>query len=520
MLRAIAFLLLFTCNAFGAVHGLNTTFDPARWGGSANVTCLQAAIAGKCDTGFGAACNGIADDSAAYLNWVDYAIAHDPVVLYVPPGSICQAGSNGGFGFAKPGASAHVDGTPIKNITVWAYGASFNALIIGTQFVPFPDNTHSALLQTTHVNDTSLTLKSAGDAALFTANTSQIIVSCLSTQRVGGYPPNWQIFEYNSVTTVAGTAVGLASPLKYACKSTYPQADPGDATNVNQGGPATAYVLNAAWNSNITIYGLTVLQQANAVFSAAKTISLINFNAANANGLSPSMANTYTVTNSPLYSTEFDKNVDTLVLTNVTGKQFLWQSASMNNVTMNNVVLSQSMLGTPTNAIINGLKTPDLKMGPTLFGHGNTFVINNSTVTFADNPASNICMPSIQSGNTDLTYASGRFTMPKTASGTNRDNIFRWAMPGQKYYFADSDGTNNSTPQTNFAITDFSEDASNYFVDTGSWQQGGSSIATPAVLPTPTCNTHSCPCYTSYQASSITQTNTGPADLTVFAAPP
>lgn len=146
-------------------------------------------------------------------------------------------------------------------------------------------------------------------------------------------------------------------------------------------------------------------------------------------------------------------------------------------------------------------------MGPLGFGHGTSFAIINSSVDAA--VGSNICMPSIASGNTDLSFSAGRFTMPKTASSAHKNTLFAWAIPGQKYYFAESDGTNDSVPATSFTITDYSEDASNYFVDTD----------IVGSLPTPTCNAIPCYCYTGWQASLVTETNSGPANLTPFAAP-
>src|SRR6266436_1704346 len=71
MLRVITFLLFFTCNASAWTHGLNTTFDPARWGGPSAVSCLGPSIVGTCDTGYNATCAGGATDSAAaYTNFV------------------------------------------------------------------------------------------------------------------------------------------------------------------------------------------------------------------------------------------------------------------------------------------------------------------------------------------------------------------------------------------------------------------------------------------------------------------
>src|SRR4029077_15037902 len=99
-----------------------------------------------------------------------------------------------------------------------------------------------------------------------------------------------------------------------------------------------------------------------------------------------------------------------------------------------------------------------------------------------------------------LSFSAGTFSMAKSAQSADLDVLFAWAVPGQKYYFADSDGSNISSPHTQFAITDFREDASNYYVDPDIGN----------VLPPPTCNNHSCPCYTPYQASSVKQFNSGP----------
>src|SRR5215472_13694695 len=165
--RVIGILLFCTLPAFAGRGGHVTKFDPNIFGGASNVVCLTAAVAGTCSAGFNATCDGIADDTTAWNSFIDYAISHDPIVLYLAPGQNCQNPVNG-FLLSKPGPSAHVDGTPIKNLTIWGYGATFNSLWIGTQNVPFPDNTHQALLNTTSAGSSAVTLKSVGDASLFT----------------------------------------------------------------------------------------------------------------------------------------------------------------------------------------------------------------------------------------------------------------------------------------------------------------------------------------------------------------
>lgn len=494
ILSAIAILNIGSCGA--SVHGFNTTWNGNLLGGG--WVCFQAQIAG-CSQGFNATCNGVADDKTAWNSFLTYASGVSDAKLYIPPGAACINSS--GFTTAIPGVNNHVDGTKIPKLTIWAYGATVNTIFLGAQGSLFQDNTHNALLQTVSAGSGSITLINSGDASKFSIG-KWIIISGLSLQRFG-YPPNWQVFEYRKVTGVTGSVISLSSPLSYSYKSTWPQTDLGDASNTPLGGPASAYVLNDAWDQDLTIYGLKSVQTANGVFSAARAITLINFGTnAGGDGPAPSTSQTYTIQNSDINTPEFDKLVDTLILQNVTGQQFVFQSASINHTSMTNVALRSLMNGTPGNTVISNLTANMVRLGPTGYGHGGALSISNSAVASAI--GSNLCLAA-----SAVSFSGGTFTMSKGISpSTLIDDLFRWAVPGGTYYFADSSGQNASIPHTQFVINDFREDASNYYVDTN--------IA--GALPIPTCFGVACTCYTAYQASSVTQTSTGPADLT-FAAP-
>lgn len=480
-------------------HGNNTTWNGSLLGGG--WVCFQAQITG-CSQGFNAACDGLTDDKVAWNNFLTYASGVSMAKLYIPPGANCV--NSDGFKTTISGANIHVDGTKVPGLIIWAHGAAFDSIFLGTTGAVFPDNTHSALLQNARASDGTITLKNAGDVSIFSVG-KWIIVSGLSTQTYG-YPPNWFVFEYRKITAINGAVLTLNQPLSYSYKSTWPQWDAGDANNVNLGGPATAFVLNDAWDQDLTIYGLRIKQTANDVYSSARSITL-NYMVFDSVGVAPSVSMNYTVTNSFVGTPEFDKLVDTLTMDHVSARQFVFQSASFNHVTISNVTLSSVMNGTPNNVSISKSTMPRMFVGPLGFGHGTSISIADSTVATAS--GSNICLPSVAAGTTALSYSSGRFTLPKTAPVAQKDDLFRWAIPGQKYYFGDIDATNNSIPATTFTITDFSEDASNYYMDTDM----------VGALPTPTCSFIPCRCYTSWQASSVTQTNSGPADLTQFAAP-
>jgi hypothetical protein len=464
--------------------------------------CFQSQITG-CSQGFNAACDGVRDDKTAWNNFLNYASGVPMAKLYIPPGANCVNSGGGGFKTTIPGASMHVDGTKVPGLIIWAYGASFDTLFIGAPGALFPDNTHNALLLNANAGDGAVSLKNARDVSIFAVN-KWIIVSGLATQRFG-YPQNWQVFEYHKITAINGAVLTLDHPLSYSYKSTWPQAPTGDANNPDMGGPASAYLMNDAWDQDVTIYGLRVKQTTNAIFDAARAVSIVGMLFDIGDGIAPSMSMNYTVTNINVGNPEFDKLVDTLTIDHVTARQFIFQSSSFNNVSISNATMTV-LNGTTKNMTMTNVTISDARMGSLAYGHGTLFSIAGSTVTAARGV--NICMPSVASGSSGMTFSGGTFTASKSGI-VDKDNLFRWAIPGQAYYFAASDGTDNSSPHTKFSITDFREDASNYYVDTdiiGS-------------LPAPTCGGVTCACYTTYQASAVSQTNTGPADLTRFAAP-
>lgn len=497
---ALIFLLLSCASGFaGGRGGHVTTWDPNLFGGG--WVCFQTQITG-CSQGFNATCNGVADDTAAWDSFKTYAAGVNHAKLYIPPGANCS--SVGTTNIPAGSNPAHNDGTPLPNVTIWGYGASVASIVLGAQFVPFPDNTHNALLVTANAGDSTITLVTPAQASRFAVG-KWILISGISTQTFG-YPPNWNVFEYRIVTAINSGVITLSQPLSYSYKSYWPQADVGDASNVNLGGPAMAYVLNDGWNQNLTIYGLRVKQTGTAVFGSVKQAALYDMIFDSVDGLAPSSTQTFSVFYSNIRSPEFDKQVDRATLYQVSGKQFIFQSASTNAVVMSNVTASQGFVGSPNNLTISASTIPTLLMGPTAYGHGTYFNIENSTVNAV--VGSNICMNTIANGNAELTFSSGRFTLAKPAT-VYKGDFYRWAIPESKKYHADSDGTNNAVPPTTFTITDISEDASNYYADTD----------ITGALPNPTCNGHVCRCYTSWQASSVSQKFTGPANLAPFAAP-
>lgn len=227
----------------GGRGGASTTFEPNRFGGAANVSCITAAVAGTCATGYNATCNGVADDSTPLKNWLAASLAANPTlaVLYWPPGSRCHFATVNNFvvdtSIAGSGGFQYGDG--IRNAVIWAYGATSDAW--GVVGEGFGQNTlTTARIATVSAASTTVTLLVAGDASKFSVG-DWIAVTGIQIQN-GGFPPNFQFFEFHLITAINGLTLTLDSPTTYAYKSTWPFYD--------QGGTATIGITGAANNGS------------------------------------------------------------------------------------------------------------------------------------------------------------------------------------------------------------------------------------------------------------------------------
>jgi hypothetical protein len=121
---------------------------------------------------------------------------------------------------------------------------------------------NSARLNTANIGDTTVTLT---DAATYG---SRIVVDrdCIiasgdtqSTQFGGyGYPPNPYFYDHNIIAGYGTGTVTLQTPLANVHKSTFPLWDDGRFGGVDQGGPATIYVVEADYPKSIEIRDIRV----------------------------------------------------------------------------------------------------------------------------------------------------------------------------------------------------------------------------------------------------------------------
>ena len=509
-IAAILLWLVSVSSEAGINHGLNTTFDPNSWGGAANVSCLTAAIPGTCATGYNATCNGVADDTAALTAFQTARIALNPAlaVLYVPPGSKCVIPATS-FVYTTNDAA-------IANTVVWAYGATFitsgGMRVGGSSFSE--DSTHEAFIVSANAGDTSVTLITAGDAAIFSIG-DWIAVTGLELEACCGFPPNFQRFEFHQITSITGTTTKVVSFTDSKLKNTYLSTWPSIQSDGSMGnnGPAKIFKMVSAWNINLTIYGMTVT----ATTYAGSQDSIVGriVNVYNSTFLtkntSPSVGGTITINGSSVNGMEVDKVLDTLIMNYDTVRSNLtFQSPVPVNFYGNNLTILGST-STPWNSTFNNVKISNqMSAGPSgFYGVGNSISISNSII-----PTSKLNNNSVLAA--DMTFTSGTLSVAHASSAAFRAAL-RWGIPGHKYAFADSDGSLDASPSATFSISAVRDDGATIFFDMSGCSWGSCSGA----LPMTSCGSNTpCPEYVAYPAATITQTNSGPADLTQFAAPP
>jgi hypothetical protein len=522
----VAFLLVTTCAHAGGRGGSVQTFDPNVFGGAANVSCLTAAIAGVCSTGYNATCDGVADDSAAVNNFRTAAIAANParVVLYIPPGKICRAVNQN----LLWGNTLGVDG--IRNLVVWMYGSQFRGYMsLGVESL-VQTTAGTAAFQTVSAGSPTITVVTLGEITKFSAG-QFVLLSGISLQGEG-FPPNFQYFEYRRVTNVNnGTGViTLNAPLTNTYRSTWPGYDVGGAGRLNQGGPAMAYIQPPSWDATVEYFGMTiVLDPDTEVPTGGRNIVFhdlqVYASGPTIRAFSPTMTENLWIYNSGILTGEIDKNMTFASLYNVSitsaAGAIAVQSPSPRNLRLTK--FKGSPTGSSANLIAEASSFPLLTIGPNCYGRGSSVVINGSTVTTGGPPGSfGGCFTLMSSLTFSNIGGTGTFSIPNTDS--QRQNAQQTLSVPAKYFLAAfSAGFGICNTGTTFNVTAVRQDGA--FVG-GVINSGNTYYETDlgTSLPSPTCPSGPLSGMAAnaigvYPADTIVQNNSGPASLTQYAAP-
>jgi hypothetical protein len=264
----------------------------------------------------------------------------------------------------------------LYNVTISGYGATVDALYIGTPNLLLDDFDHSARIQTVSAGATSVDLITPADASKFSVG-QWVLVSGLALQGgaggIPGYPPNFQFFEYKQIVNISGSVVTFASPLANSYESTWPVvSDPGGTANL--GGPATIYALGPAFGAHQTILGLEVTANPSnfngAVFMDAGLSLVLDGMKFDGLGPAPSVGQSVVIRNSYFGTqNEIDKVLSYLEYDNDTGQQLLVQSAAPTTLVIQGSTFS-FLIGTAQSTSIENSTIGKVMAGPLAFGVG------------------------------------------------------------------------------------------------------------------------------------------------------
>lgn len=509
----------------GINHGQNTTFDCNAWGGSC--ACFMSAASGKCGNATAhysnATCNG-GDDSTALADWITYghSLGTSLAVLFIPPG--CTEGDFGGDNNYSFSGDVKINCagfgtqpiTTIQNAVIWGYGTTFTSLWFGgigfftaqnTQGVEFgcssgPTNT-SPLIQAANAGDNTITLVTPSDATGNLSVGDEIVVTALGNESTGTFPPSHTFHEHKHITSInAVTGVlGINDKLKYSYKTTYPNLG---GTQPFEGGPAAIYLMEKTYATNSQYFGMTVTCGSCQTNIVGKSIILTDVTWSDpTSNPAPTQSESIQLIRTSYPNLEVDKEVDSLSIISSLIGNITVQSSSVNNLAIQGTTFggqgtSGFLNGTPLNTSILNTKIPSgIRAGPTCCGQAVSLSLNNVTVPTA---SANFHHTAISA----YSFSAGVLTIAKSSTEyTNGTSPGMW-VPTHKYFMGDTDGSNSCSSPNTFTVNDLQDAGANVniFTDIVSIPTGNICVG---VRPPST--------FGSYNVMSLTQTNSGPANL-------
>lgn len=353
----------------------------------------------------------------------------------------------------------------IKNLTVHGAatfsdgGLSSNAgFFLGTQGLT-NDASHHARIATAKAGSLTISVTD-GNVARFTAG-RYILITALDLQGAG-YPLNPYYFEYVLIRSINGATITLSEPLANTYLSTFPHFDPG--SGIDQGGPATIYVLPQSWgDANFEFIGLTITRTGAQTYANGRSIKYTNCVCTNAEGIVPTqnMFHTWSGCDFSACSVELDKCVSVFRPGNGTSiNQLDYQSSSIDKTVSTGGLTFNSTVGTGKRMELDGVTGGTLSIGPHAYGVADYCSVSNSTVTAVSSIS--VVENDIKNASQARVYAAGAFSM---SGGMLSLPLIcgpvRWAVPGKRYFF-----TSQYATETAFTILSVTADASNTLIQT------------------------------------------------------
>jgi hypothetical protein len=406
-----------------------------------------------------AACNGVANDHAGFMNWnaavLNWQATHSGLVqLNIPSGRTCCLTSSSGttnVGYRIKQLLVVGDGATITdtcNGTTGASGFTFGDALGGICQIGIASaNGCSARIATVSSGSSTVTLLDSALKSRFTVG-GWAIVTGFDLQGGQNYPPNFQYFDYVKVTAISGATITFTPPLTNNYKSTWPLYNAGNSNAADAGGPATIYALDPAWDTEVEIRGVTLYRAAAPINSNGRlmTFNQVNFSTSRL-CVSPSQNLIFTFTNvtGANCGIELDKLVDQVIFNNVTMDSFDAQSGSVNSITADKLTI-RIVNGTPKRAVFtNSTFTSDLRVGAIAYGRSDSFSCTNCVIA---NLSPGGVAQSDLAGDSGYTMSGGVIRVPY-----NNSNAPRWNVPGTNIMW-----TGAYDSQLMFQVVDVTQD--------------------------------------------------------------
>jgi hypothetical protein len=303
-----------------------------------------------------------------------------------------------------------------------------------------------------------------------------------------GFPSNQHFFEYRTVVSSdSGThQVCFDAPLAITYKSTWPQFSTGNEFEVDDGGPATLYLLQDSWETVQDYQGVTITDTTNnSLATNGRTIKFTDATLIGGLCSIPSQNETFYYTNVTASNcvVEIDKMIGTINITGGTFRTLDFQSSSINRVNISGTTVTGHIFGTPkvfvgTNVTIQDTGSTGTGLSPGAYAYGRSDSVSCTSCVIASDIASGGYDHPVTS---NWTFgATGIITIPNWQSYGILESQARWAVPGANSFIAIAGQTAGL-----FQVTDVTQDFNNTYIQTSATSGFPAGITPVSIRPHP-----------------------------------
>lgn len=386
--------------------------------------------------GFGATCNGVANDTPAFANFVTAHAGTAPVVLTMPASTCC----------ISTGAPAYLF-RGVRNLIVNGYGGSVSQNCPGSVGIfqlaskgIFPNTSASfSLSQSVSAGASCLTLVTVAEASRAVAG-RYVAMTALDQYAQGpNFPTLAGAFEFLIIASSNPSTgqVCFTTNLVNSYLSTYPYYYCGSGCPLTgpevTTGPATLMFFEAEWDGSLQINGLTIDQTTIQTYAVLRSVKFTDVTFTGTFCGTPTQTMDWTVdrVNGATCGMEVDKLIGTVTINASTWQTVTVQSAgTVKTIAYTGGTVISNRAGTPDNTICNNSTLADLRLGAQSYGRSLTF--SGNACNFA---ALNVAAP-LQNV-TSYTLSSGTVVIPDSVlTAQPATTTWGWADPPSKPLFS------------------------------------------------------------------------------------